>query len=228
VLVVESEPAGAHVRVSNGMTGATPATFTLARKGNFVVAIEKEGYEEVRVNVTHKVAPGGSAGMAGNLLLGGIIGAAVDANSGAMFDLVPNPIRVTLVPVRAQGLVPPRPTFTGAADRSAAMETLEQMRALANALVEYRKEKGGWPAGDTVTQIYPHLARAAPVRIADAWGNAFAYGRTPDDGFMLASAGADGVFDASGWTQEGDLHDYGLDAVLRFNGAEIVFLRTWR
>jgi len=46
--------------------------------------------------VTNKIANAGSAGMAGNIFVGGIIGVAVDAGSGAMNDLVPNPVNVTL------------------------------------------------------------------------------------------------------------------------------------
>ena len=34
--------------------------------------------------------------MAGNLVLGGIIGAAVDAGSGAMYDLTPNRVYIEL------------------------------------------------------------------------------------------------------------------------------------
>jgi hypothetical protein len=34
--------------------------------------------------------------MAGNILIGGIIGGAIDATSGAMNDLKPNPLIVTL------------------------------------------------------------------------------------------------------------------------------------
>jgi len=37
--------------------------------------------------------------MAGNVLVGGIIGAAVDAGTGAMNDLVPNPVILQLVPI---------------------------------------------------------------------------------------------------------------------------------
>ena len=37
--------------------------------------------------------------MAGNVLVGGLIGAAIDAGSGAMNDLRPNPVRVKLVPL---------------------------------------------------------------------------------------------------------------------------------
>lgn len=44
--------------------------------------------------MTHHIS--GGAGMAGNVLLGGIVGAGVDAYSGAMDDIVPNPLTVTL------------------------------------------------------------------------------------------------------------------------------------
>ena len=46
-----------------------------------------------------KFSGGGAAAGAGNLLMGGIIGAAVDGSSGAMNNLTPNPLRVTLVPL---------------------------------------------------------------------------------------------------------------------------------
>ena len=39
---------------------------------------------------------GGGAGMAGNVILGGGIGAILDANNGATQELVPNPLKVTL------------------------------------------------------------------------------------------------------------------------------------
>jgi hypothetical protein len=103
-LVIESEPAGAHVRLSNGLTGKTPTSFKLPRGGDLVVYIEKEGYESLEVNVTSQVSGAGGAGMAGNVILGGLIGAAVDAGTGAMKDLRPNPVRVTMVPLRPVAL----------------------------------------------------------------------------------------------------------------------------
>ena len=99
VLVVESKPSGATVTLSTGLTGTTPATFKVSRKGGFVVTIEKEGYETIRVQVSSQVAGGGAAGMAGNIFLGGLIGAAVDAGTGATLQLKPNPIQVELVPI---------------------------------------------------------------------------------------------------------------------------------
>lgn len=99
VLVVESEPVGAKVTTSLGLVGTTPATFKVSRKGGFTVTIEKEGYEPVTVQIASQVAGAGAAGMAGNIILGGLIGAAIDAGSGAMKQLKPNPVKVTLVPL---------------------------------------------------------------------------------------------------------------------------------
>ena len=45
------------------------------------------------------MAGAGAAGMAGNIVLGGLIGAAVDAGTGATKQLKPNPVKVTLVPL---------------------------------------------------------------------------------------------------------------------------------
>lgn len=98
-LVVESEPSGAQVILSNGMTGQTPTAFKLSRKDAVVVEIKKEGYEPIKVNVQPQISGGGSMGMAGNVLVGGLVGAAIDAGSGAMNDLKPNPIKVKLVPL---------------------------------------------------------------------------------------------------------------------------------
>ena len=98
VLVVESTPSGADVEVSNGLRCKTPCSLEMKRKNPVVLDISKSGYESVKVNVLSEVAGSGAAGMAGNVLLGGIIGAGVDASSGAMNKLTPNPVRVTLEP----------------------------------------------------------------------------------------------------------------------------------
>lgn len=95
-LVVESDPPGAEVRLSNGMRGKTPTSFVVPRRGGFVAYIEKPGFEPVEVMVNSRVAGSGAAGMAGNVVFGGIIGVAVDSGTGAMYDVTPNPIRVNL------------------------------------------------------------------------------------------------------------------------------------
>jgi hypothetical protein len=99
-LVVNSDPSGAKVSLSIGLSGKTPCVFKVSRKGGFVVKIEKEGYETIEIQVVGQISGSGAAGMAGNILLGGIIGAGVDAATGATKDLKPNPIDVKLVPIK--------------------------------------------------------------------------------------------------------------------------------
>lgn len=95
-LAVESDPAGASVTLSNGMKGTTPTSFKVKRKDSLTVTVQKPGYKTATVQVTPKVSDNGAAGMAGNLLFGGIIGVGVDAANGANKDLTPNPVKVTL------------------------------------------------------------------------------------------------------------------------------------
>ncbi|MDQ8202662.1 PEGA domain-containing protein [Pelagicoccus sp. SDUM812003] len=99
VLVIESDPSGALVTLSNGLTGTTPTSFKVSRKKPISVTIEKKGYETVFVQVNPAIEGAGAAGMAGNVLVGGIIGVGVDAMSGATKNLRPNPVTVKLVPV---------------------------------------------------------------------------------------------------------------------------------
>jgi hypothetical protein len=98
-LIVESDPPGADVTLSNGLSGKTPATFKLPRKETVVVKISRDGYEPVEINVVPQIVGAGAAGMAGNVILGGVIGAAVDAGTGSMKDLKPNPVSVKLFPL---------------------------------------------------------------------------------------------------------------------------------
>jgi len=99
VFVVETDPIGASVVTTNGFKcSATPCTFKMPRKSDFDVTISKPGYKTWTGHVTNKVAGGGGAAMAGNVLVGGIIGAVVDGNNGSMLDLVPNPLVVKLEP----------------------------------------------------------------------------------------------------------------------------------
>ena len=93
---VNSSPANADVVLSSGQRSKTPATFKLPRNQAFTVNVSKAGYEPQSVQVLPQVNGGGAAGMAGNVLVGGIIGVGVDAVSGAMYDLTPDQIYVNL------------------------------------------------------------------------------------------------------------------------------------
>jgi hypothetical protein len=54
--------------------------------------------------VVPKQAAAGTAGMAGNVLIGGLIGVVADATSGAMKDLYPNPLVANLAAVDSSEL----------------------------------------------------------------------------------------------------------------------------
>ncbi len=118
------------------MSGKTPATFTLPRKDNVVVKVEKAGYEPVEVTVTPQVSGAGGAGMAGNVLLGGLIGAAVDAGSGAMNDLLPNPVDVRLVPLSLNAMA------SGGAPAEDRLRKLRELRDNGSiSAAEYKRER---------------------------------------------------------------------------------------
>ena len=54
-LLINSDPTGARVTLSNGMAGKTPCSFLVPTKGETVVTIEKVGYESAQVTVAKKV-----------------------------------------------------------------------------------------------------------------------------------------------------------------------------
>jgi hypothetical protein len=110
---VNTDPSGAKVETSHGhQCPATPCSMKMPRKSEFTATITKEGYVPATVTVTNKISGQGGAGMAGNVLVGGIIGVGVDATSGAMLDLTPNPVHIKLEPAAPAATVsaaPPSP-----------------------------------------------------------------------------------------------------------------------
>ena len=73
VLVVNSDPSGAQVQISDGHSCVTPCSVELKRKHDYHLKVEKAGYETVDTDVMSQVVGAGAAGMAGNILLGGLI-----------------------------------------------------------------------------------------------------------------------------------------------------------
>lgn len=73
----------------------------MPRKSEFIATLSMPGYEPATITVTNKVATAGGVAMAGNVLVGGLIGAGVDAGTGAMLDLTPNPAHVDLQTMEA-------------------------------------------------------------------------------------------------------------------------------
>lgn len=102
---IETDPPGADARTSLGQTCVTPCAIPIARKHEFDVTISKQGYATVQTKVHTVMGGGGAAGIAGNVILGGVTGMVVDATTGATLDHCPNPLVVQLQPI---GGVPPR------------------------------------------------------------------------------------------------------------------------
>lgn len=117
---IASEPPGANVRLSTGEMCMTPCNLKLRRKDGFTATIEKAGYSVQTHQVASKVAGGGvGAATVGNFLLGGIIGAGVDATNGSMRTLYPTSIMATLVPSAPTPAPMSAPTLTGPIDAPA-------------------------------------------------------------------------------------------------------------
>lgn len=93
--VMNTDPAGATVKMSNGSTCTTPCKLELPRRYDFRADLSLDGYRPVYVLVHSKT--GGAT--FGNLIAGGIIGAVVDSSSGANKQLSPNPLNVRLTAV---------------------------------------------------------------------------------------------------------------------------------
>jgi hypothetical protein len=110
-LTIVSTPSGAEATISgldNPTACVTPCTVVVKRNADISVSVAKEGYEPQVVQLTKEVPPAGAAGFAGNVLAGGLVGMGVDAVTGAATDHKPNPVEVTLEPVRPARPAPPR------------------------------------------------------------------------------------------------------------------------
>jgi hypothetical protein len=70
----------------------------MKRKKEFDVTVTKAGYKPYTASITNQIGGKGGAALAGNVLVGGLIGLGVDAATGASKDLTPNPLKVTLEP----------------------------------------------------------------------------------------------------------------------------------
>lgn len=90
---ITTEPSGATVTVGD-KTAKTPTQFTLSRKKDHVAVISMDGYHSARVLIEKQL----NAMVAGNVLIGGVIGVGIDAISGATNCLKPNKAHVILTP----------------------------------------------------------------------------------------------------------------------------------
>ena len=97
-IVINYSPIDAAVTTSlNHTCTANPCTIKVKRKEEFSVTASKPGYQSKTVEVKTKFSKGGAAGLAGNVVAGGVIGLGVDAVSGATLDHYPNPVVIRLL-----------------------------------------------------------------------------------------------------------------------------------
>ena len=94
---ISSNPTGATVTVDNQSPGQTPYIAHLSRKDNHVVKLDLAGYAPAELTLTRKT----SGWVWGNIVFGGLIGLAVDAMTGGLYNLTPEQLSATLVSQKA-------------------------------------------------------------------------------------------------------------------------------
>ena len=89
---ISSSPTGAKVSVDNDSVGVTPLFVNLKRKDDYIVTIELPGYQKAQLTITSSV----SGWVWGNIVFGGLIGLAIDAASGGLYELSPDQLNAEL------------------------------------------------------------------------------------------------------------------------------------
>jgi hypothetical protein len=89
---ITSVPEGLEAETTLGTQCTTPCAFEVKRKNEFTVTVTGPEGDKRTQRVETKIKGAGVAGLAGNVLIGGIIGAGVDAATGAGLTHVPNPV----------------------------------------------------------------------------------------------------------------------------------------
>lgn len=104
----ESEPTAAKVVVESvdkdklGPFDCTaPCSLKLKRNRDWNVVFSLSGYKDAKGYLKSKPSGGGVVSGLGNALAGGIVGMGVDAGTGAMHDLYPNPMKAKLAPLES-------------------------------------------------------------------------------------------------------------------------------
>lgn len=93
---IESLPSGATVWVDGTLRGKTPVDVTVTRDELHTVRLTLDGHEEVMVQTDRELNT--LYVVLDILLVGGVFGLAVDAITGAWYQVGPSPIRVLLSP----------------------------------------------------------------------------------------------------------------------------------
>jgi len=97
---ISSQPTGANVMVDNMPLGITPVFADLKRGSEHLVTIEMPGYQKAQLTITKKV----SGWVWGNIVFGGLIGLAVDAIGGGLYELTPDQLNSQLLRAEASNV----------------------------------------------------------------------------------------------------------------------------
>ena len=87
-VTISSTPTAAQVTVDGRPVGTTPVTTKLKRKDKHVVGITLDGYKPYEMRLDRDV----DGWVWGNILLGGLIGLAIDAGTGSMYKIDPDDV----------------------------------------------------------------------------------------------------------------------------------------
>lgn len=87
-IIITSYPAKASIYINGQPHGETPAVVRLMRADDQYISIEMEGYEPYETVLYRKL----NGWIFGNILLGGLIGIAIDAATGSMYSLTPDQV----------------------------------------------------------------------------------------------------------------------------------------
>ena len=95
---VRSTPTGASVTSSSGWECTTPCIVKVARRGDFVVTVQKDGYVTQTFTIKSVPIQGGEKGLRDRVVVTNTeyIGRATDWASGANLEHRPNPLEVVL------------------------------------------------------------------------------------------------------------------------------------
>jgi hypothetical protein len=98
-----SSPTNAKITIDNIAKGNTPVIAELTRKDTHIIKFELDGFLPYEATITRKV----SGWVWGNIVFGGLIGLAVDAISGGLYELSPSEVSANLA--RQTSVAPAKP-----------------------------------------------------------------------------------------------------------------------
>jgi hypothetical protein len=112
---IDSSPGSAEVVIDGAQRVTTPAAVDLSRKTGHKLEFHKPGYQDDTETLTSSV----SGWVFGNLVSGGLVGAAIDMSDGAAHKLSAENVNATLKPIVSRSSPPPSAAADGGVGQDA-------------------------------------------------------------------------------------------------------------